>query len=154
MHTHTAHILFLIIGLLRLTIAPQNGDPMAVTIAPDQVTLYETAYDAGVIGLLAHNYLAGEVFYQLEPGDRLYLNHTAYQVRQVIQYQTLNPYEFLDLETGRVLTGEEAIRAIYLDQADGTLVLQTCLEKYGDPDWGLTFWIAEAVRRSPSQIPQ
>lgn len=154
MHTHTTHILFLIIGLLRLAVAPQNGDPMLVTTDPNQVTLYETAYDAGVIGLLAHNHLAGETFYQLEPGDRLYLDHTAYQVHEVIQYQTLNPYEFLDLSTGEILTGEEAIQAIYLDQADGTLVLQTCLEKYGDPDWGLAFWIASPIRRSPSHIPQ
>lgn len=151
MHTHTTHILFLIIGLLRLAVAPQNGDPMAVTTDPNQVTLYETAYDAGVIGLLAHNDLAGETFYQLEPGDRLYLDRTPYQVHAVVQYQTLNPYEFLDLATGEVLSGEEAIQAIYLDRADGTLVLQTCLEKYGDPDWGLTFWIAY---RYTSRLPQ
>lgn len=144
----------LIIFTSSFGIASQNGDPMAVTIDPGLVTLYETAYDTGVIGLLAHNYLAGEAFYQLDPGERLYLGRQAYQVREVIQYQTLSPYEFLDLATGELLTGEEAIQAVYLDRKPGSLVLQTCLEKYGDPDWGVTFWVATPARQSPTQIVQ
>lgn len=140
----------LIILISHFGIAPQNGDPMAVTTNPMEVTLYETAYDAGVIGLLAHNYLAGQAFYQLEIGDRLYLNHRPYQVMNIIQYQTMNPYEFMDLSSGDILTGEEAIRAIYLDRP-GALVLQTCLEKYGNPDWGLTFWVAYP---QPTRIAQ
>ena len=140
----------LIIALSHFWITPQNGDPMTVTQNPGEVTLYETAYDAGVIGLLAHNDLAGKAFYQLEIGDQLYLDHRPYQVVNIIQYQTLNPYEFLDLQTGEILTGEEAIQAIYLDRP-GALILQTCLEKFSDPDWGLTFWIAYP---QPTRIAQ
>ena len=147
-------LLTLIIFMSSFGITSQNGDPMAVTTDPGQVTLYETAYDAGVIGLLAHNYLAGESFYQLDPGERLYLGRQAYQVREIIQYQVITPYEFLDLATGELLTGEEAIQAVYLDRP-GALVLQTCLERYGDPDWGLTFWVAyKTTSRQPSQMPK
>ena len=106
----------------------------------------------GVTGILAHNYLSGSLFYQLQPSQEIVLvyggGRTArYRVDSIQNYQALSPHDvrsdFRDLNGpgGAVLSAGELFNRIYTTQ--GTLVLQTCIETNGEYSWGRMFIIAE-----------
>jgi len=137
-----------------LQIAQQPvGNSNFVTSFPNYVTEYQAATNYGTIGLLAHNYLAGEYFFQISPGQEIELvysdNHTVrFIVTEIQRYQALSPNspssDFINLVNGDYLTASQLFNKVYRDQS-GHLVLQTCIYADKNPTWGRLFIIAEPV---------
>lgn len=127
-----------------------------VTPLPNYVTEYQTAANYGTIGLLAHNYLAGQYFFQLLPGHEIELFYgdnrkKSFVVTQIQKYQALSPNSsssnFIDLDTGEYLTATQLFRKMYANQT-GHVVLQTCIYADQNPSWGRLFIIAEPISRT------
>ncbi len=116
---------------------------------PEQVTQFRMASQYGTTGLLAHNYLAGASFFDLEVGDEVRLVYgdgkvEYFVVYEVLQYQALQPNSpyssFRHLETDEVLSVEKMFKRVFF--SDGNITFQTCIEKDGDLSWGRLFVIA------------
>jgi len=131
-----------------------SGNGTFVTSFPNYVTEYRTASDFGTIGLLAHNYLAGQYFFQISTGQELELVYSntktqKFVVTEIKRYQALSPNspssDFIDLTTGDYLTALQLFNEVYRNQT-GHLVLQTCIYADQNPNWGRLFIIAEPVR--------
>ena len=141
-------------NLITLRIVQQPiGDSNFVTSLPNYVTEYQTASKYGSIGLLAHNHLAGQYFFQISPGQKIKLVYSdtrtvSFVVTQIQHYQALSPNsptsDFIDPYSGDHLTSSELFKKIYEDQT-GHLVLQTCIYDNQIPTWGRLFIIAEPI---------
>ena len=141
-------------GLKTLQVMQQPvGNNNFVTPQLDVVTEYQTALNYGTIGLLAHNYLAGQYFFQISPGQNIELIYNdkttvRFVVTQIQQYRALSQNssasDFIDLDSGKFLTASQLFRKIYKNQT-GHLVLQTCIYADQNPTWGRLFIIAEPV---------
>jgi len=116
------------------------------------VTQFAPASDYGVIGLLAHNYLAGSSFSSVVLGDVITVANgdglgTQYIVTSINQFQALSPNstssKFVDLVTQEQMTAGQLFKNMY--QGEPHMVLQTCIAKDGEPSWGRLFIIAEPV---------
>jgi hypothetical protein len=140
-------------GIFSYSIVNQpQGQPGFVSSAPNTLTKFQLVERYRSIGLLAHNYLAGDQFYGINIGDILTLemNNGAtrkYRVIAIKQYQALSPYspysEFINLSSGDSITASALFTEIYGSQ--GKLVLQTCIERNGVEAWGRYFVISEPV---------
>ncbi len=126
------------------------SDATFVSTTPGVVTQFRPATSVGSTGLLAHNYLAGATFMQLNIGDRIYLVYgdsriDTYMVTQMLQYRALSPESpysnFIDLSSGILMTASSVFSAAYARPGD--VVLQTCIDANGDPSWGRLFIVAE-----------
>ena len=122
-------------------VSPQKG------IATDYLQVFQIH---GNIGLLAHNYLSGALFFDLKMGDVVQLvygdgDFEEYEVTQLFHYQALNPLsptsDFLDLETNERLTAAALFQKMY--GGPYHLVFQTCIERENNDTWGRLFVIAE-----------
>ena len=128
------------------------GSPAFVSQDPDQFTQFGMAAEAGNIGLLAHNYLAGRSLSSLVQGDIVVLvygdGHTeSFLVKEIRQVQALDPSspysDFKDLGTQATLSADELFRQAYKGARHVTF--QTCIEANGDLSWGRLFVIAEPI---------
>jgi hypothetical protein len=122
-------------------VSPQKG------IATDYLQVFQIH---GNIGLLAHNYLSGALFFDLKMGDVVQMvygdgDFEEYEVTQLFHYQALNPLsptsDFLDLETNERLTAAALFQKMY--GGPYHLVFQTCIERDNNDTWGRLFVIAE-----------
>ena len=129
---------------------PANS-PDYVSPSENLVTEFNLPKKYGTVGLLAHNYLAGDSFDELSVGQTIYLFYEdghadRYTVSQVFRYRALEPNDiqsqFEDLDTGEILTANEAFIRMYMGAPH--LTLQTCIYANGDPSWGRLFVIAES----------
>ena len=146
-------------NLITLQIVQQPvGNSNFVTQLSNSVTEYKTASDFGTVGLLAHNYLAGQYFFHISPGQEIELvyedNRTkSFVVTDIQRYQALLPNspssDFTDLSTGETFTASQLFKKVYKNQT-GHLVLQTCIKAQQNPSWGRLFIIAEPVRDGPT----
>jgi hypothetical protein len=140
-------------GVLALPIVQQpTGHPGYVSSNEGEVTQFNMATEVGNVGLLAHNYLSGEEFTKLSPGQEVRLIYgdgkvEYYIVDQVLQYQALQPYspysEFRNLETQITITAEELFRQVY--RGSRHITFQTCIEADGNSSWGRLFIIAKPM---------
>jgi hypothetical protein len=114
------------------------------------VTQFDLASQFGSTGLLAHNYLAGERFFQLEKNQKFYLVYgdgktVTFIVREILYYQALDPTSvsssFVDLESRDVLTASAVFLKAY--NRPGQVTLQTCITRGENLGWGRLFVIAE-----------
>jgi hypothetical protein len=125
-------------------------------VSPDDgtATQFGTAKGYGTIGLLAHNYLSGKLFFDLREGDEVVIvygdgSQERYRINQIARYQALSPTsvysDFVDLSdpAGRTLSAGEVFERIYT--AKDRVVFQTCIEAEGNPSWGRIFVTAEKV---------
>lgn len=138
-------------GVFALPVVQQPDSKWGyVSSKTNQLTQFSMASDAGNIGLLAHNYLAGEWFNKLLPSQEIRLVYgdgliEYFVVRYVIRYQALdsdNLYsDFLDLGTGFKITAGELFNQVY--RGDRHVTFQTCISLNGDSSWGRLFVIAE-----------
>lgn len=130
------------------------GDASFVSTENNNVTQFGTASVYGTVGLLAHNYLSGTMFFDLRAGDDVvivYGNKTQvrYRITQIERYQALSPTsvysEFIDVNDPNQtkLTSNKLFQRIYTK--DNRLVFQTCINANNDPAWGRMFVIAEIV---------
>jgi len=138
----------------QLLIASQpSGSIGYVSSMPGVVTSFQQAEILGSTGLIAHNYLSGGEFFDLQIGDSIAIsakqeNDTLeYRVVAVEQYQALQPTSihsrFLNLESGENISAHQLSQHIY--GREGHLILQTCIENDGNLEWGRLFVIAEPV---------
>lgn len=114
------------------------------------LTQFNMAAEAGNVGLLAHNYLAGAAFPQLAIGQEVNLIYgdgsvESFIVTDIQRYQALNPYSttsnFRDLDTNVSVSAQELFREVY--RGDRHVTFQTCIEANGNASWGRLFIIAE-----------
>jgi hypothetical protein len=140
-------------GILASPVIQQpEGDLRYISEKPGRVTEFQASSYYGIIGLLAHNYLAGKKFYLLAPGDEVVIifgdgSTQSYQVAGSYEYQSLdpgNPYgDYLDLSNRRERSLLQVFRRFY--QGPHKVTFQTCLERDGDLEWGVYFVVAEPV---------
>jgi hypothetical protein len=140
-------------NVLALAIVQQPvGDPAYVSKNPSVATQFSAAAEAGNVGLLAHNTLAGSTFSNIKPGSLIVLvygdGHTeSFMVNSIQQYQALDPLnpssQFKNLEAQTLLTAEELFNNVY--RGEYHLTLQTCIENNGDSSWGRLFIVAAHV---------
>ena len=149
-------------GVLANEVVSQpEGSPAFVSPWQDVVTLFDMAEETGTHGLLAHNYLAGESFFDLAKGQSIHLIYgdgrvEIFVIRQFLRYQALSPNSvtsnFIDLETKERLSASELFLRIF--NRPGDVVLQTCIEAEGDSSWGRFFVIAVPVGEyDPRSMP-
>ena len=133
------------------------GNTNFVSSYQNYVTEFQAAAYFGTIGLLAHNYLAGQYFLRLSPGQVIELVYDngeieSFIVTQIQQYQAISPNsptsDFIDTASGEYFTARQLFRKMYKNQT-GHLVLQTCIAVGENPTWGRIFIIAEPVTQSP-----
>ena len=134
-----------------------RGNMIFVSPLQNYITEYQAAATFGSIGLLAHNYLAGQYFFQVVHGQEITLTYSdlgseKFIVTEIKQYQALTPEspssDFIDLATGERLTASQVFRRTYGDQ-EGRLILQTCISANENPSWGRIFIIAERADEFP-----
>ncbi len=138
-------------GVLALRVVPQPvGATNFVAGSPGTATLFQLPVPFGVTGLLAHNYLSGQLFFNLRAGQEVWVVYGDVQLRRyvvtrLVQYQALDPRntrsDFVDLSTAERLTSRDLFAQVYT--GGDHITLQTCIEKEGNPYWGRLFVIAE-----------
>jgi hypothetical protein len=140
-------------GVLADAIVEQpEGMPAFVSSEAGVLTRFGMAEEHGTLGLLAHNYLAGEDFHQLGQGEEIVLIYgngrtETYVVQQILRYQALSPRsvisDFIDLKNGKRLSAADLFQKVY--NRPGDLVLQTCIYADEDASWGRLFIIAVPI---------
>ncbi|RPI78370.1 MAG: hypothetical protein EHM41_25155 [Chloroflexi bacterium] len=127
---------------------PEN-DAMFVSTEDGTTTLFSSAAKQGITGLLAHNYLSGLLFYNLQAGEEIrivYGNGTyrRYVIEGVYSFQRMNfdtlSGDFIDLATNERMSSNDVFARFYSGSEHVTL--QTCLERDGKSNWGLIFVVA------------
>ena len=123
-----------------------------VSTAADTLTQFGLATQYQNVGLLAHNSLAGQQFFNLGVGQLIYLIRgqeqiEVFTVKRILRYQALDPYspysDFRDTETGDTISATQMFTMAYT--GDYHLTFQTCIEQNGNSSWGRLFVIAEPV---------
>ena len=140
-------------NVLALPIVQQpSGQAMYVSGNAGEITQFNSALQAGNIGLLAHNTLAGVFFQQLTVGQEVRLIYGDGRVRkftvtQIQRYQALepeNPFSsFRNLNQNETLTAAQMFNRAY--SGNRHVTFQTCINAEGNPSWGRLFVIAEPL---------
>ncbi len=130
------------------------GNVAYVSTQPEVVTEFRFARQYRTVGLLAHNYLAGEHFFDIAAGQIVTLVYgdgslAVYRVYEMQRYQALSPNSpysnFRDLnDTSSLLTSTDVFMRTY-GKGD-RLVLQTCIQEGSELSWGRLFILAEPFR--------
>ena len=131
----------------------QQSSAGHVSNTVNSVTQFGQANQYGSIGLLAHNYLSGAYFFHLEIGTTIHLvygdgSSKEYVVTELKQYQALSPEDpysnFIDLDNPEtIVSSTSVLNKMY--GTSGSLVLQTCIGKGEELEWGRHFVIASPV---------
>ncbi len=140
--------------LADVVVQQPSSDATFVSTTPGVLTQFRPATSVGSTGLLAHNYLAGATFTEMDRGDVIYLVYgnghiDTYRVTQMLRYRALSPESpysnFIDLSSGTLMTASSVFSAAY--DRPGDVVLQTCIDANGNPSWGRLFIVAEPYVR-------
>ena len=128
------------------------GQAGHVTSVVGGVSQFGYAAQSGVTGLIAHNYLSGELFFNLEIDQEVIVvygdgSEQRYVVRDLQQYQALSPNspysDFLNLDTNEKLSSTDLFNKVYTGAHHVTF--QTCIANNGNLTWGRLFVIAEPL---------
>ena len=140
-------------GVLSLRIVQQpDKQPLFVSEEDGVATQFQNAALKGVTGLLAHNFLSGALFFNVQTGQEMDTvdgdgKITRYRVEKILTYQKLKPSsptsDFIDLETNQRQSSGEVFSRVYSGQSH--LTLQTCLRKGDNWSWGLLFVMATPI---------
>lgn len=147
-------------NVLALPIVQQPyGNPAFVSPMNGVATQFSIAAEAGNVGVLAHNYLAGRDFFKLAIGQDIHLvfgdgRIESFTVTKILRFQALSPYspysEFRNLEGGKTISAAELFWQVY--GGPRRVTFQTCIEANNNLSWGRLFVIAEP--KTPElQIP-
>lgn len=129
-----------------------------VSATENTITQFQLAKQFNSIGLLAHNYAAGKYYFQLEPGNQLYIiygdgSFKLFEIASIAAYQALQPASpyssFRNLTTGQILSAGDLFYATY--GLENTVIMQTCIERDNEPSWGRLFLIANETDLDPVQ---
>jgi hypothetical protein len=136
-------------GVLALPIVQQPpGNSAYVSPMSSNLTQFSMADKAGNVGLLAHNYLAGSLFFDIEPQDRIILVYgnartETYVVEKIHQYEALPNGMYKNVEAPNSMNIGELFETMYGGQRHVTL--QTCIAKDDRLNWGRLFIVAEEL---------
>jgi hypothetical protein len=140
-------------NIFSFPVVQQPADnPGFVSTEDNTVTQFGMASQQHNIGLLAHNFLAGQSFFGLVPGSRIYLVYgtgrvEAFTVTEVLQYQALDPEnmfsQFRQVGGSETLSSTDMFNRVYTGPYH--LTLQTCIDRDGNGSWGRLFVIAEPI---------
>jgi hypothetical protein len=128
---------------------PSNNAGYVSTI-DNTLTQFGMASQFGNIGLLAHDYLSGQYFFQLMPGMGIQLVYgdgriENYQVTHIYRYRATSPSsvtsDFVDLDTKEYLTASALFTKVY--KGSRHVTFQTCISQDGNSSWGRYFVIAD-----------
>ena len=131
-----------------------TGNPGYVSSISNTATNFGLAARYGNIGLVAHNYLGGRLFKEVEIGDDIFImdgfgGKRNYRVIEMLRYQAVNPRStrsnFINLESKQLCTATDVFKRVYTGKHH--LVLQTCIKKGKNEEWGRIFIIAQPVKR-------
>jgi hypothetical protein len=142
-------------NILALKVAQQPANkPTYVFAKRDYATQFSIAAQYGTIGLLAHNYLSGALFFNLSSGQEVDVvygdgNTRRYVVSNIRRFQALSPNDpysaFIDLGNGSAqLSSTDVFNQIYAGV--NKVVFQTCIKTNGKLSWGRLFVIATPTR--------
>ncbi len=148
--TNTSKLVGLFVEEVLAVRVVQQSSGSYVSSIKNSVTQFGQADYFGSIGLIAHNYLSGANFSRLYIGTKILLiyddgSSKEYTVTTIKRYQALspdNPYsDFINLDEPDIhVSSTNVINEIY-GRSD-SLVLQTCISKDGNLNWGRLFIIA------------
>lgn len=134
-------------GVLALPVVQQPvRDATYVSTELGTVTEFRKAAENHVIGLLAHNFLSGALFFDLEKGQEVRIiygdgYYDRYKISQAFRYQKTNPNglksDYIDLNSGKVYSTLEIFAKFY--RGAKHITFQTCLQRNGLLNWGLLF---------------
>ena len=105
-----------------------------------------------VTGLLAHNFLAGKLFFNINIGDSIFIidgygGVDEYWVVEIDSYQVTKidgVVKYVDIHEYQELDTAQLFAKYYMGEKH--LTLQTCIAKDGDPVWGRLFITAIPVK--------
>ncbi len=133
-----------------------SGNAGHITMQAGAATQFGMASDYGAIGILAHNFLTGDQFFQLEEGMEVYIiygdgSYDTYLITEIRRFQALQPNSpysnFLDLDNNNAqLSGAQLFDQIY--NQPGNVIFQTCIDANGLSTWGRIFISAEPISNS------
>lgn len=137
--------------VLSLRVVPQPaGDPAYVSTLNNTATYFLMVQQmTGNTGLLAHNYLSGTYFFDLQPGQRVVLIYgdgrtEEYIVSHTDEFQALSPNSptsnFVSLDSGETLSSTDLFYRVYGGGERTTF--QTCIAQGSEDSWGRLFVIA------------
>jgi len=134
-------------GVMADRVATQPvGNPGYVSKSDGMVTRFDMAARYKVIGLLAHNNLAGVSFSNIVIGQEIRIVYgdgrvAIYMVNQVARFQALQPFsensDFLDLNTNSTYSAGAIFKMFY--QGGDHVTFQTCIFQDGNSSWGRLF---------------
>ena len=138
-------------GLMALRVVQQPSSNAAyVSTLPNTATYFAMVNSmTGNTGLLAHNYLAGTYFFDLQPGQVAVVIYgdgstEEYMVADYQEFQALSPNSptsnFVDLATGETLTSTDLFYKVFGGGSKTTF--QTCIAQGNELSWGRLFVIA------------
>jgi hypothetical protein len=147
-------------GLFALKVVQQPKENAGyVSKTPDALTEFRNARQQKNVGLLAHNYLAGQYFTQLKIGQIIRVVYgdgkiENFIVTEIARYQAISPNspysDFTNLATGERSNVESVFKKAYAGPHH--LTLQTCIAKDNELSWGRLFIIAEPMKNSVQTI--
>lgn len=136
--------------LLATPVVQQPANNAGYVSSTDGVlTQFRMPSQFGNVGLLAHNMLAGKIFFELEVGQEVRLVYgdgrvETFIIERVLRYQAFQPNspysDFRDLSTDEILTADQVFRKAYT--GDRHVTFQTCIAAEGVSTWGRIFVIA------------
>lgn len=136
--------------VLALPIVQQPANNAAFVSPNDnEITQFGMASQYGNVGLLAHNFLSGELFSQLQVGQEIRLVYgdgrvEYFIVTEILRYQATQPTSpyssFRNVDKDETFTAEQMFKRVYL--GDRHVTFQTCIEANGNSSWGRLFVIA------------
>jgi len=134
---------------LKVVYQPSNNLGFVSTIDETATYFLYPWQKAGNHGLLAHNYLAGRYFFNVQVGDIVTLvfgdgDYEDFEVTSINEYQALQPNSpysnFIDQSTGEQLTATNLFIEVYMGEYHTTL--QTCIAVGAETEWGRRFILA------------
>ena len=129
-----------------------RGRSSFVSEKPNTLTNFRIPGRYGVYGFLAHNYLAGKKFSTLRKGQKITITlddniQQKYKITNIQKYQAVEPKsqrsDFIDLKDKQRYNANDLFKRVYM--GSHRLVLQTCITKGGNEEWGRMFITAEPV---------
>jgi hypothetical protein len=134
-------------GVMAYQVVEQPADnPGYVSRSAGAVTQFSMAARYQVIGLLAHNNLAGKSFSNLVAGQEIRIVYgdgrvVIYTVNKVTRFQALQPSnensDFVDLNTRGTYSAQAIFKMFY--QGGDHVTFQTCISRDGNTSWGRLF---------------
>lgn len=123
-----------------------EDDPAFVSSQENTLTQFRMAEEAGSTGLLAHNYLAGDAFFQMQEGQVFFLVYgdgrtEVFVVKRILRFRALDPNSvwsnFIDLRNAHLISASHLFSKVYAQP--GHVILQTCIQVGEESSWGRLF---------------